>query len=110
MLESKWTREVCKELEELGAKVVAFVAQKMQEPGIPDRYICHRFWRGFLEFKGATTRLQTNQRMFISAINLRGGNAFVVRYPGFVEDVRGTVLGKFDDGTELLLLLVKLSD
>jgi len=109
MIESKWTRKVCEDLKRQNAKVVAFVGQIMQESGIPDRYVCHRLWQGFLEFKGIKTKLQLHQEIFIREISARGGNAYVVRFPGIVEDSRGIVLGKFTDAIGLLRLLANLS-
>lgn len=94
--ESESTRAFCEELKRMNAVVFAIVGHKMQEAGWPDRYIHHRRWRGFVEFKKGT-EVSAKQRVVIKRLNERHpGSALIVRWPGFIEDVDGNVLAEFD--------------
>ena len=111
MTESEWTRRVCKEMEQSGAVVRSIVARKRQAPGWPDRWIGHPWWHGHLEFKGAETRLTKLQEIVIRRIVARRpGTAYVVRFPGILEDHEGVKLGDFTGGLGLLILLKRLGD
>jgi len=111
MKEGQWTRKVCASLKKCNAVIFACVAQAMQEPGWPDRWICHRRWRGWLEFKGVNTRLSAIQRKKIDDLNARQpGSAYVVRQPGIVEDTKGNELARFTTAVELLKILEELTN
>lgn len=104
MTESEWTRDICAGIRLCNGIVQAIVGSKMQDPGWPDRFICHRYWRGHIEFKGAKTRLTDKQRIIIRGLRERQpGSAYVVRYPDRIEDHEGELLATFD-GTALGLL------
>lgn len=106
MKESEWTRIICGQLKAMNAIVFAVVGGTMQEPGIPDRYICHTKWQGWLEFKGGKTKVAAKQRIWIRRHNeRRPGSAFVVRYPGYVEDGDGVSVCHFTNGRQLLEFL-----
>lgn len=77
--ETKWTAKVTQIMERKGAIKFAIVGGDMQEPGWPDRFIAHRWWHGFLEFKNPTTVSTTKQRLVIRALTERGVNAFFCR-------------------------------
>lgn len=111
MTESKWTRKICCEMEECNAIVTAMVASMMQQPGIPDRHVCHAHWGGWLEFKGERTRLTDVQKIFVREQNRRRpGTAFVVRAPDRIEDHEGVLVSYFDGtGHDLVLKLGELS-
>lgn len=104
--ECEWTRGIVKEMRACGAMVFACVAQKMQEPGWPDRFVCHPWWTGWIEFKGLKTPVSTKQRIVIRELNCRKpGLAVIARYPGIIE---GTDYS-FTTGKELLECLRYLS-
>lgn len=103
MTEAQWTRKVCTEMRRCNALIFAIVGSRMQEPGWPDRYICHTWWHGWLEFKGEHTRLTPHQTRIINFLNSRQpGCAYVVRWPGILLDAQGTGLARFTNGKELL--------
>lgn len=111
MKESEWTRKICKELEQHNALVFAIVGGPMQTVALPDRYVHHAYWCGWLEFKGAQTRLTPLQKKRIDELNRRrGGSAFVVRYPGLIESTDGIQLGVFHNTTQLLEALEELAE
>lgn len=99
--ESAFTRWVCDEIRHVNGVVTAFVASEMQAAGIPDRYVCHRTWRGWVEVKittpthaGAPSALQ---RKFLRDHAERGDNAVVLRLDARasrvqVEDADGSLL------------------
>jgi hypothetical protein len=89
--------------------VFAIVAHKFQEPGWPDRYVHHRYWHGWLEFKGEHTRLDKKQRIIIARLNERvPDSAFVVRWPDRIEDEEGELLATFNGTGHDLIEALKL--
>jgi hypothetical protein len=69
----------------------------MNLPGQPDRYISHRSWHGWIEFKDEKTKLKPIQAMRIKEMNERApGTAYVARFIGDeflnIEDHEGNVL------------------
>ena len=100
--ESDFTQWMCKKLERVNAKTVAFVGSKMQGTGIPDRYICHRHLGGGLwaEMKKDDRRVSDPQRRFLNGVFERGDTALVIRYRADqtvkVEHFDGTELGWHD--------------
>lgn len=91
------TRELCRELTELGAlckveQAGTLSERSYQAAGWPDRYVCHRLWHGWLEFKGSgvhvASGLTVKQKATLEALWARQpGGCFVVRH----EDVGCTV-------------------
>jgi len=87
MTESESTRRLCEELEQCGCLVKPHVASMMNQPGWPDRWVCHRLWHGHLEMKAGDGELSPLQRRRLSEIERRQpGTAFVLR---FVRDEEG---------------------
>lgn len=82
----------------------------MQSSGIPDRYVCHTLWHGWMEFKGEVTRITKLQKIFIRDHNARQlCSAVVVRFPDRVEDYNGLCLIHFDGtGYGLLVKMARL--
>lgn len=78
--ETEFTKWFCDQLQAVNALTIAFVGSTMQVGGIPDRYICHRDFHGWIEFKKDRRKVTTAQRIFIQDVNIREGNALVVRY------------------------------
>lgn len=102
--ETKLTRELCRALEKLGALTLSLTASRYQQPGWPDRWVCHRAFTGWLEFKGPDTQVTPLQLERMRQINERSpGSAFVVRFPDRVEYL-GNVMSDSWDGTASGLL------
>ena len=113
MNESDWTRIVCNTARsgEVFAAVGGVVstpqahvqAISMQQSGWPDRHIIHRHWIGWLEFK-SRRKLRLNQKLIIKDINSRRpGTAYVVHYPGIIENHDGVACHEFEENGEGLL-------
>ena len=103
MRESPWTAKVCAGLSEHGAQVIAIVGHEFQERGIPDRWVHHPYWTGWLEFKGKLTRVEPHQARMIRRMNaIRPNTALIVRQPNRVEDERGTLIFEWDSPLDLL--------
>ncbi len=103
-MECEKTRKLCTELKNVNALVFAIVGSTRQEPGWPDRWISHKLWTGFIEFKDERTAIKKKQRWIIQQINKRSpGGAFFVRFPNRIESWDGKLIDTFD-GTALGLL------
>jgi len=98
MTETKWTKRVCEELRRCNTQVVSLHGGSVyQTTGIPDRYIIHTVWNGWLEFKGPSTKLKGIQARFIKLHELKWPTtAYVVREPDRIEDSQGELLMRFD--------------
>ena len=77
--ESAFTRWFCEQLEHVNAVTIAIVANTMGRSGLPDRYVCHRRFRGWLEFKKNDARLSVAQRLTLDELAERGDTVMVVR-------------------------------
>ena len=107
--ESERTRRFCAEMIRLNGVVFAVVGGVRQEAGWPDRYICHRVWQGWIEFKNPNGTLSTKQRIVLRSLHERKpGLAYVVRWPGYVELWDGTVVAEFDGSARDFLEAMKL--
>ena len=111
MGEIQFTHRICDQMKKYNVKVTAIVASMMQPAGIPDRYIAHTVFCGWLEFKGRETKITKRQAIFIREHNRCAPNtAYVVREPDRLEDHDGNLLDTFDGtGYGLLLLLDRRS-
>lgn len=108
-MESKFTKRITEELRRCNAVVCVIHQSTFSTPGTPDRYVCHAWWHGMLEFKGEKTMLKPHQRRMIKQLNMRRRNsALVVRAPGTLEDEQGRVKGHFTTGWDLLRLLCEM--
>ncbi len=76
--ESNFTKEVCHILKSQGAMIVSLVGGRLQRPGLPDRYVTHPQWQGFLEFKVGRNRCTVLQKQVLRELNAHGSNALVV--------------------------------
>lgn len=81
MNESLFTKQVCDELKRVNATVFNFVAGSPgQTPGIPDRYVSHMLFQGFLEFKGTKTSVSQVQTIMHRELNRhKRGQCLLVR-------------------------------
>lgn len=95
--ECPWTRDVCRLLTKQNALVLPIVGNRFAPPGWPDRYIAHRKWCGFIEFKGERTVVSPVQRRVIADLRARDVNVWVARDAGcqiVVEDEEGNVVAR----------------
>ncbi len=79
--ESQWTREICKQLEQvLPIIITPLSASRLSMHGIPDRHFNSELWSGFVEFKGEKTKLTRLQSSFLRRQNMvTSGSAFIWR-------------------------------
>jgi len=77
--ECQFTRWYCKCLKRVGAVILPIVGSAYGGAGWPDRYISHRDFKGFVEFKQGEAHLQTSQRVAIKKLLLTGEIVFVGR-------------------------------
>jgi len=117
MNECPQTRDMCRQLEALGAMTYPLQANQFAPAGWPDRYICHPVWHGHLEFKGANTDLTIKQIHVMKELNARQpGCAFVVRDTGLIAgqielpESGRIVLATFENAAGLLVALADLSN
>jgi len=104
MGESKDTRALCEQLTKCNAYVVSLVASTRQQAGLPDRYVHHAQWCGWLEFKGPNTPTTLNQTLTLEHFNKRRPNtAFIVRLPNTIETPRNVFICTFDGTAQGLL-------
>lgn len=84
MTESEMTRKLCRALEGLGAVTYVAVGGRMSRPGWPDRWIGHRDWQGWVEFKAAGAKPRANQLACRRDIEraLGQGSAAIAWHPG----------------------------
>lgn len=79
MSESAATRVFCKLLESHNSLTCAIVGSLRQKRGLPDRFISHRRWQGWVEFKAFNGVVDPLQERFIREFNKRKvGSAFIV--------------------------------
>ena len=78
-LECEFTGWFCGELAKVNALTIALVGHEMQVTGLPDRYVCHRGFRGWLEFKRNDRGVTAAQRVVLQGLLDRGDCAMVVR-------------------------------
>lgn len=104
MNETQWTKQVCIGLERKNAFIIPYVGNRRQKRGVPDRWITHRLWTGWLEFKGARTKIEPLQLNVMQSIWVRRpGTVFILRYPGIILEPFGTEqVETFEDAFDLL--------
>lgn len=109
--ESESTNELCAELVKLGAMFYPIMGGMRRPPGWPDRYIHHRLWAGFIEFKNPDTPTDTAQRLVIENLNkIRPCSAYIVRHGvNRIEDARNRLITSFDTPQSLLNTLQLLA-
>lgn len=100
MTESEFTRWMCDELRKCNCYVIAFVASAMQQPGIPDRYVCGKDLPGcWVEMKARNGSLSEDQKQVLRNFEERKVPYLVGRYLGWGlqwEDRLGNVLGRIE--------------
>jgi len=79
MKENKFQTQVKKQLENQGAFVINLHGHMMQRSGLPDLFILHMKWDGFLELKVEENKASILQRTVAAKIELRGTPIYVLR-------------------------------
>ena len=79
MKENKFQKRVKKQLENQGAFVINLHGHMMQRAGLPDLFVLHRKWDGFLELKVEQNKTSVIQRIVAAKIELRGMPIYVLR-------------------------------
>lgn len=116
--ETRMTKDLCDRLRLCGAKVVVIAGDSVYQPsGLPDRYLSHRRWHGWVEFKSHTGSLNTQQRDHIREFSARRPfSAVVLRLPAdesdeyVVEDHEGARLFSFTRPIDLFVNLQNLTN
>lgn len=72
--------KVSKMLNHCGGTYFKLHGHAMQASGLPDCYIAHRIWRGWLELKVDGNKLSAVQKFTIRDLNSHGDIALVLRY------------------------------
>ena len=75
--ESKFTKYFCKCVEKCNAFTIPIVGSAMQLNGVPDRYIVHKRFRGWIEFKADWHGLRDVQRAICTKLIERGDTVFI---------------------------------
>lgn len=113
-MECKKTHDATRAMEEQGAYIFVIAGgSRYQTVGMPDRYITHPLFSGWVEFKDDGTPLRTDQSLVNGRLNSYHCNCYIVRFHvnGFtVENRKGKVLatGTFND--EMLTKLGELQN
>ena len=81
MTESQFTKYFCDRLKKVNALVLVLSGgNNLQQSGLPDRYVCHTRFRGWIEFKKDQYALQEHQRAICEGLSERGDTVIVCRY------------------------------
>ena len=110
MKETTYRKKLCKELRGLGALILPIVGSTNQFAGVPDFYMSHAKWQGFIEMKGEFTTLRAIQIKVMSDLIKTGTSCYVVRYPNQLQTYKGDPIAEFTDGIDLLEKLKKFSE
>jgi len=77
--EGDFTRWYCKCLKRVGAVCIPLVGNAYAGAGWPDRYIAHKSFRGFVEFKSNAGRLRSEQLITCLSLQQCGVVVFIGR-------------------------------
>jgi hypothetical protein len=112
MTEHTYGKRVKAALEAAGAFVVKYRPGNGQRAGMPDLYVAHDSWVGWVELKYAGRRVTPLQLAISRKLKARGVSCFVLRGPeNVIETFDGAIL--FDEPLQLAALpsvLAKLKD
>jgi hypothetical protein len=106
MKETDFAKKITKNLRNCNALVLSVVGNRMQQNSWPDIYVAHKYWIGWIEFKGEKTKLRKDQAMLLEELWKRGVEAYVVRCPNLIESYTGNSLETFCPNTPVELLKV----
>jgi hypothetical protein len=106
MSEARWQNAIVRSLRKCNAIVYCFAGSRFQAKGIPDTFIAHPYWNGWIEFKGENTPITVAQVQAIEKLNECGVKAFIAREPNLICNYEQDVIRKFDGVTGISLLRV----
>lgn len=79
-LEGAWTREFTKDFEKMGAIVWVLSGNTYGTNGVPDRWICTKYWSAFMEFKNVDGTCSPHQTRCLRKVFERNKvGAFIFR-------------------------------
>jgi len=119
MKETNFQRILSTSLKQAGAIVFNIHGHSMQVAGIPDLYVAHKTWTGWLELKTGTNKVTLLQQHTLRRLEATGVNVFILteRKPKIlVKDSYETMIGQLPfmtnklDGNELLEGLAHISE
>ena len=105
--ETKFRKRICRKVREMGGIIIPYVGSAMQFRGVPDIYLAHNRYCGFIEFKGEETKLQPIQTKVMMQLREKGCKAYIVRAPCLICHPAGEIIEDFESVPDLL---VKLGD
>ena len=108
MTEAIYRKKLCRELRRIGAMVIPYVASTRGLSGTPDIYLSHKKWQGWLEFKGANTKLTPIQYQVCLQMWATRTKVYIVREGNLLEDHFGECISEFRDAMNLLNKLQEL--
>ena len=115
MIESKFAKTIIDALKSIGCWTLNIHGHRFQKSGVPDIYVAHPRWSGWIEFKVGNREPTDLQIIVIKDLMYRGVPAFVVRlrdgviycelwygggkvetlaYSEEIKRIKGVVLGK----------------
>ena len=104
MKETDFAKKITKNIRDCNGLVLSVVGNRMQQNSWPDIYVAHRYWTGWIEFKGLKTMLRKDQAKLLEGLRERYIEAYVVRAPNMIEDHNGNLLELFDPKVPVDLL------
>ena len=81
MRETEISAKLCTSLrKDYKAVVFKIHGHAMQQPGIPDFYLAHACWQGWIETKGAETLTTPLQKSILRQLKNAGVDAYILRF------------------------------
>ena len=108
MKENTYRTKVCRELRKLGCLVIPLVGNKAGGSGWPDCMVFSKLIHFAIEFKGEETKIKPIQTKVLYTLQSKGFPAYVLRYPGRLQDPVGRDICKIRDGFALLRIVKDL--
>lgn len=97
MNETAYTAKVRKKLDAEGALTLKWRPGNGQRAGVPDLWVGHPHWQGWIEFKMDRNKLRPVQKSVINMLTARGVPTLIIRGPKHqIEDATGAVCGTLD--------------
>lgn len=125
MKERGFQQQVKKQLQKQAAFIINIHGHGMQIRGLPDLFIIHRKWKGFLELKVGKNKCTVIQRIVAAKIELKnmpiyvlrcveqegfcGGNNYGIYYVYTLENFQNEVIKTFWDIKLLLGFLIEIT-
>lgn len=78
--EKKFQRKLIQFVKDRNAFVFNFIGNAFQS-GVPDLFVAHRYWSGWLELK-VDAKVTSQQRHNLTELKKRGQSAYVLRFRG----------------------------